>query len=102
MNEHAHYDTVSVAINKLKEQGFTVDFNLEENCLIHPDGRVEADDYEIVDVYRYEGNTDPADEAVVYAIESNTGIKGVLVTAYGTYSDAASTKLLKKLHMKKD
>ncbi|MDZ4756676.1 MAG: hypothetical protein SGJ10_00875 [Bacteroidota bacterium] len=59
------------------------------------------DDFEIVDVYRYEGDSDPADEAVVYAIESKTGVKGILVTGYGIYSDTISAKILEKLNKRK-
>jgi hypothetical protein len=29
--------------------------------------------YEIKHIYRYEGNTDPGDEAVVYGIQSKSG-----------------------------
>jgi hypothetical protein len=92
-----HYDTVSNAINVLREQGFTVDFNIEGDHLVHGDGKVHLDDFTIVDVYRYEGNTDPADEAAVYAIESANGIKGILVTGYGSSSDAFSNQMLEKL-----
>jgi hypothetical protein len=55
-------------------------------------------DFEIVDVYRYEGNSDPADEAAVYAIRSKDGHKGVLVTGYGISSEGISSDLLKKLN----
>jgi len=97
MSENIHYGTVTDAINNLRKQGFTIDFNLEENCIACHSGKFEADDFEIADVYRYEGNTDPADEAAVYAIESNTGLKGILVTGYGMYSDTVSSKILEKL-----
>jgi hypothetical protein len=33
--------------------------------------------YEIKHIYRYEGNTDPGDEAVVYGIQSKSGKKGL-------------------------
>ncbi len=92
-----HYSTVSEAINALRKQGFTVDFNLEENCIVHDLKKYAAEDFEIVDVYRYEGNSDPADEAAVYAIESRSGLKGILVTAYGTYTSGMSEAILKKL-----
>lgn len=97
----SHYATVSEAIEELRKKGFTTDFNLERNCIVcHPD-RFDPDDFEIVDVYRYEGNTDPADEATVYAIESKTGLKGVLVTGYGISTDTMSTAILNKLHNRK-
>ncbi len=97
MTHKLHYATVTEAIEALRKQGFTVDFNLEENCLIHDTDKYSADDFEIVDVYRYEGNTDPADEATVYGIASKSGVRGVLVTGYGMSSDSVSTELLEKL-----
>ena len=92
-----HYATVSEALNELRKQGFTVDFNLESNCIVcHPE-KFHPEDFKIVDVYRYEGETDPADEAAVYAIESKTGLKGILVTAYGASMDNRSAAILDKL-----
>ena len=97
-----HYGTVSLAIEELHKQGFNIDFNLEENAITSKSGKYTADDFEIVDIYRYEGITDPGDEAAVYAIESKSGEKGILVTGYGVSADTVSTKILRKLSMKKD
>lgn len=97
METNYHYATVSEAIHKLREKGFTVDFNLEENCLACHAGKFKADEFDIVEVYRYEGNSDPGDEATVYAIQSASGVKGVLVTGYGASADPASTEILEKL-----
>ena len=91
------YDTVSEAVNGLKKRGFSLDFNLDENCLVCNDSKLRADDFEIVEVHRFEGNSDPADEAVVYAIESKAGMKGVLVNGYGISADALSSDMAKKL-----
>lgn len=99
MKEDVHYETVSTAINQLKSQGFTTDFNLEDNCLVCNLGKFAADEFEIVDVYRYEGDSDPGDEAAVYAIESKGGIKGILVTGYGASEDSFSSAILRKLQM---
>lgn len=93
------YDTVSAAVNGLKERGYTLDFNLAENCLICHEDKFNPEDFEIVEVYRFEGPTDPADEAVVYAIESSKGHKGVLVNGYGISSDPMSSEMAKKLSM---
>ena len=97
MERKSHYATVSVALEELRNQGFTIDFNLEENSIACKEGSFQPEEFDIVDVYRYEGNSDPADEASVYAIESKTGLKGVLVTGYGISSDANSSAMLKKL-----
>jgi hypothetical protein len=38
---------------------------------------------------RSEGVSDPDDMAIVYAIETRTGIRGTVVNAYGVYADPA-------------
>ena len=96
------YDTVSEAVNKLKKRGYDLDFNLEENCLVCNEKKFAIDDFEITEVYRFEGNTDPADEAVVYAIESKDGLKGVLVSGYGISAEGMSAEMAKKLAMHHD
>ena len=98
MERKNHYKTVSVALEELRRQGFITDFNLDENCLVCNDEKFSAEDFEIVDVYRYEGNSDPADEAAVYALQSKSGVKGVLVTGYGISADPRSAEILTKLH----
>ena len=97
MERKTHYGTVLEALEAFKKQGFTTDFNLDENSIICGEAKFTADEFEIVDVFRYEGASDPSDESTVYAIESKSGIKGVLVTGYGAYSESASDDILKKL-----
>ena len=93
------YDTVTEALDDLKLRNYTLDFNLKENCIVCNEHKFDIDDFEIVEVYRFEGDTDPADEAVVYAIESKTGLKGVLVTGYGMSAEGMSAEMAKKLHI---
>ena len=46
----------------------------------------------------FEGNTDPSDEDVLYAVESkDRHLKGIITSAFGTYADSVSTEMLKKL-----
>lgn len=91
------YDTVTAAVNGLKQRGYTMDFNLDENCIVCHEDKYHPEDFEIVEVYRYEGNSDPPDEAVVYAIEGRDGKKGILVSGYGPSADEMSDEMAKKL-----
>lgn len=101
MKPQVFYEPVSIAIKKLREKGFTRDFNLEENCIVcHPD-KFSADQFDVVEIYRYEGNTDPADEATVYGIESKSGVRGVLVTGQGASADLMTQEILEKLRIGK-
>lgn len=96
------YDTLSAAINGLRKRGYQLDFNLAENCLVCRGNRFDIHDFEIVEVYRFEGNTDPADESVLYAIEGKGGEKGVLVSGYGTSAEGMSAEMAKKLTIHRD
>jgi hypothetical protein len=98
MERAFHYATVSDALRELRKKGFIVDFNLKENSLEADSMKFTSEEFEILDVYRYEGDSDPADEATVYAIVSQSGLKGILVTGYGVSSDTVSTQMLRKLH----
>jgi hypothetical protein len=93
------YDTITEALAGLKQRGFALDFNLAENCLICQGNRFDVNDFEISEWYRFEGDTDPSDEAVVYAVESNNGVKGVLVTGYGISAEGMSAELAQKLRL---
>jgi len=96
------YDTVSQAVTGLKERGYSLDFNLKANSLECQGQKFNPMDFEITEFYRFEGNSDPGDEAVVYAIESRTGLKGVLVNAFGVYSESLSDDMIKKLNFQKN
>ncbi|MBA2612481.1 MAG: phosphoribosylpyrophosphate synthetase [Bacteroidetes bacterium] len=95
-----NYDTMVEAINGLRKQGYTEDLNLKQNCIECRDGdyKIFHDEFHIDKFFRFEGNTDPADESIVYAISSDKyKLKGVLVNGYGTSSEALTNEMLDKL-----
>ena len=97
-----NYDTVSAAVDGLKERGFTRDFSLDESCLVCGETKFNPDDFEITEVYRFEGDTDPADEAVVYGVEGKDHQKGILVTGYGASAEGLSSDMVRKLTIHSD
>lgn len=95
--------TVSEVINHLKIEGYIVDFNLKENCLeCHGNYlQIFPDEFVIDKSYRFEGPSDPADEAVVYAISSaKHNVKGTLVNGYGVYSETLTNEMIQALKKK--
>lgn len=97
------YDTVTEAMADLRKRGYTTDFSIltDKECLIcHLTATVlSPDDFEIDNFYRFEGDSDPGDEMIVYAISSkNTNMKGIVVNAYGMYADNTSSSIVKKLN----
>jgi len=96
----AAYDTVTAALADLKKKGYTLDFNIAfDKIQCAQDGTcLNPEQFEIVDFFRFEGQTDPSDEAIVYAIESkDQKLKGVIVNAFGVYGDSVSDDMLRKL-----
>jgi hypothetical protein len=96
------YDTVVKALEGLKKRGYTTDFNIAFDKLICKETKVclDPDEFEITEVYRFEGETNPSDEAVIYAVESKSkDMRGVLVNAYGAYADPMSDTMINKLSM---
>lgn len=97
------YVTLSETMNELRKEGYVEDFNLRQNCLECRDGqfKVFADEFKVDKYYRFEGASNPSDAAILYAISSDThDIKGVLVNAYGIYSESATDEILQKLDIR--
>lgn len=96
----AEYNTLTETMEALRQEGYTADFNLKENCLECGDGKFQImhHEFEIDKFFRFEGETDPADESILYAISSHKyNLKGVFVNAFGIYSDPVADELMKKL-----
>lgn len=97
--------TLSQVINRLRtEDGYQEDFNmLDEHLeLKSTDERFSSDDFMVDEVFRFEGASNPDDNAVLYAISTTSGKKGVLVDGYGYSGGQISDEMLKKLDLKRN
>jgi hypothetical protein len=96
-----NYDTLVDATNDLMKRGYTANLSLEGNTIDDKaqDIHMSADEFEIDEFYRFEGATNPADTAIVYAVSSpKYNLKGVLVNAYGVYANTSESAIEAKLH----
>jgi hypothetical protein len=97
------YVTLSETMNDLRKEGYTEDFNLLQDCLECRNGqfKVFANEFKVDQYYRFEGQSDPGDSAILYAISSDRyNLKGVLVNAYGIYSEPLTDEMLEKLQIR--
>lgn len=98
------YNDLADAVESLKEKGFDHTYELGDDCITCKELDVEytTDDLTIIESYTFDQGTDPGSESNVYAIESHTGVKGLLIMSYGMYVDQSKAalidKLLKKQH----
>lgn len=93
------YDTLSLAIKALDERGYTADFTLQPDCLEIKDTgkKYGPNDFEVEEYHRFEGESNPADMSIVYAVAANDGTKGTITEAYGAYSSKSTAEMAKKM-----
>jgi hypothetical protein len=95
-----NYDSLVDALDDLRNRGYLADFGTQAICLYcgDLDLRLSPEEFNVDEVYRFEGDSSPDDSAVIYAISSSTGVKGTLIDGYGAYSGNLSFDMARKLH----
>jgi hypothetical protein len=98
------YETLSQAITALKETGYVNDFNLHPEWIECAPLKMKftAVEFHVDQVHRFEGMSSTDDNSVLYAISSSSGVKGLLVDAYGVYAQSVSEQMIKKLTIDKN
>jgi len=90
------YTTLAGALDELARRGFTERFQVFDGGFASWDGGaiMRPKDLVIREYYRFEGISDPDDMAILYAIESTSGVRGTLADAFGVYSDPATSAVM--------
>lgn len=89
------YASSSEALRQLKEKGYYLDYNILESRIIE-----NPNDFRIIYVIRYEGESSPEDSSIVYGIENiSTGDKGVFVMGNPAYDTTGAAELLNMLQI---
>lgn len=95
-----NYETVVEAINDLINRGYSVNLNVAfDSTLCVGHNCLNPDEFTIVETYRFEGDSNPSDEEIVFALSSNDSKKkGIFTGAFGTYATNDSRNILKHVH----
>ena len=95
-----NYENLIDAISGLKKLDYIENFNLKQDCIECRNGeyKVFHNEFIIDSYYRFEGDSNPEDQSIIYAISSDKyNLKGVLINSYGIYSEPVSDEMLSKL-----
>lgn len=96
-------DTISTVMNRLKRRHQDNEFVINENGTLTFNGKSYSHhDSRIIKTYRFEGESDPADGAILYLIMTNDGTIGYSLDAYGVYTnhmDDGYADLIRKMSM---
>lgn len=83
--------TLSQVMTKLaKEKGIHREFRMNDNNevkLQDNEAVYQPEDLKIVKSYRFEGDSNPSDNAVLYVAQDTQGNKGMIIDAYGADSN---------------
>lgn len=88
--------SLSSCVNRMKEEGYQEDFQVTDKGLhtFDKSKNYRPDQVRIVSFYRFEGESDPGDNIILYVIETDGGEKGTLVDGYGAYDDGNVSKFI--------
>jgi hypothetical protein len=81
--------TLTDSLNKAIKDGYVDNFRMTRYGLFSDikHKTYYPADVKIVDFCRFEGESDPSDNEIMYVIETNDGDKGTLIDAFGPYAD---------------
>ena len=108
MSDSNSMTTLSQVMNRLPEMGYGDELKIQREkgaVLGDSDHSYQPEELKVVKVYRFEGESDPADMAVIYALQTNDGKKGYLLDSYGTYSGEDAlfvNEFIKKIRIEQD
>ena len=94
------YSTLSEAVNDLQRRGYSDDLQVAGNCLVcdAKSASLDPEEFEIDEFHRFEGNSDPEDQSIVYAISSaKYRVKGILINAFGMDASPLTQEMVAKL-----
>jgi len=76
-----NYKSLTDALSDLRTKGYEDDFSTESFGLYGGDldMRLDPEDFHVDEIDRVEGNSNPDDNVMLYAISSSVGVKGTLV-----------------------
>jgi len=100
--------TLTACLKMLDGKGYTVQFQVAEGNKIKSlatENMYAPEDVRISNFYRFEGESNPDDNSILYAIETNSSEHGTLIDAYGSNNDVAITDFIKSvedIHKKVD
>jgi hypothetical protein len=97
--EKTNMKTLSQCMTTLARNGFTANFMVVEGKLsiIDEPKKYTPEQVKIDNFYRFEGESDPSDTSILYAIQTHDGTKGIIADAYGVYADTGVSEFMKQV-----
>jgi len=93
-------ETLSEAIARLEALGFRDSFQPVDGRLraLDAERRFSPAELVVAEVVRFEGESDPSEQAILFALRSSSGdVRGTFVAGYGVLTDPSSVEIVRGL-----
>lgn len=90
MEHSEEMSTLSEVLERLRQKGLDYEVKMSDQSKMQAAGlkkTYQPDDLKIIKTYRFEGMSDPGDNAVLYLVEDQDKDIGYILDAYGIYSN---------------
>lgn len=101
MSTEYQEEPLSEALERLNAAGYTQDFRGEKEGLRDVVGGkiYRTESLHVDEVVRFEGTTNPDEEAILFALRSEDGVRGTYVVTYGPSVDPVDAEIVQKLRV---
>jgi hypothetical protein len=92
-------ETIVHAQRRFAADGYTDDFRATSDGLMAVACRrtYAPEELAVEEVFRFEGMSDPDDEAILFALRAPDGVKGTYTVAYGAAMDGRDAAMVQRL-----
>lgn len=92
------YKTLEGALCDLRERGYEADFTVDRFCLYcgDLDMRLDPEQFRVDEEYLFKSDVGEVEDAVVVAITSSVGIKGIILDSHDSYAEGIAARIIRQ------
>ena len=93
------FDSLAQATANLIKEGYTINFRVNDEGKLVDNKRVEFNPKQVKlnEFHRFEGASNPADSSILYAVETDSGLKGLVVDSFGADGSVITSDFMNKV-----
>lgn len=97
------YDTLAVATESLMKEGYDINFKVNKIGKLTNSKDLEFEPSEVIlmEIHRFEGMSNPADNSILYAVKTRTGEKGIVIDSYGADGSKITSDFMNKVEQRR-
>jgi hypothetical protein len=96
-HEAADMQDIAESLWRLEQAGYREHFDIRDDKLVCPTAEFDVEHLELVDTIAVDSGTDPGDDATIYVVRTDTGIRGYFVVPGSFHLDTERARMVDRL-----